>query len=112
MSTLAFIQQIIDVIDEEVVGLENMIIDSGKSGDEPQNEFSQYVDLIVEIKKSASKSKLVIENILNNPEKLKYANSKLSDYGDLMKRMERLTSALDELEYKVCPVIKFMIFFF
>ena len=113
---LTFVQQLLAAIDEETFSLEHMIVhrnsfeidttsspllSSSSSSIEPLNEFDQYVTLISEIKKISEKSKVSCEVILSDSEKLKFANTRLNDYGDLMKRFERLTSAVDELEYKV-----------
>lgn len=104
---LTFVQQLLAAIDEEAFSLEHMIVhrDNFENENDPLNEFDQYVSLITEIKKSSEKSKLSVETILQDSDKLKFANTRLNDYGDFMKRLERLTSAVDELEYKVISLI-------
>jgi hypothetical protein len=106
---VALVGEVLAAIDEEIFSLEHMIVrrdayaceEGGGSSDSEQ--FDQYVALISEMKKSSEQSKVALETILHDGDKLKFANTRLSDYGDLMKRFERLNSAVDELEYKVLP---------
>lgn len=113
MAAITFIQQLVSTINEESFSLDHMIVnyDNYTTEDEPNdpnnpnnnqlNEFDNYVNLIKEIKVLSEKSKISVDNILQDNDKLKFLNTRLNDYGDLMKRLERLTSAVDELEYKV-----------
>lgn len=116
MSVVNYIQEVIETINEEILCIDNMLIDSGRNTSnssssnknkdkdkdkEKENEFTQYYDDIQIIKQCSNKSKLIINKIIENEDKSKYLLAKLTDYGDLVKRIERLTSAIDELEYKV-----------
>jgi hypothetical protein len=97
-----YLQELLQTVNYEIVTLENMIIDDGKSGvNDPNNEFAFYAEEVNIIKEYSQKSMESMERIQSNEEHAKYILSKLTDYGDLMKRIDRLTSALDELEYKV-----------
>jgi Mg2+ and Co2+ transporter CorA len=101
-SIVTHLQEILQTIHEEISTLENMIIDDGRnSGGEPNNEFTQYAEEVHKIKEYSHKSTRTIHSIQENETNSKYVISKLTDYGDLMKRVDRLSSALDELEYKV-----------
>lgn len=96
------LQELLQTINHEIVTLENMIIDDGKSGgNDPNNEFAYYAEEVNIIKEYSQKSMQSMERIQTNEENAKYVLTRLTDYGDLMKRIDRLTSALDELEYKV-----------
>jgi predicted nuclease with TOPRIM domain len=103
--SVALVAEVLATISEESFSLEHMIVHRDsydlENANETKNEFDQYVELMTEIKKSSEKSKAAIETILNDSENLKFANSRLADYGDLVKRVERLNSVVDELEYKV-----------
>jgi hypothetical protein len=100
---VALVGEVLAAIDEEVFSLEHMIVRRGSydEGGDSSDQFDQYVSLMAEMKKSSELSKTALEIIFQDGEKLKFANTRLSDYGDLMKRLERLNSAVDELEYKV-----------
>lgn len=105
MATTALVAEVLAAIGEESFSLEHMIIHRSEyevtDTQTPGNEFDEYVRLMTEIKSSSEKCKIAAEVILKDPENLKYADTRLADYGDLMKRLERLNSAVDELEYKV-----------
>lgn len=109
MATTALVAEVLAAIGEEAFSLEHMIIHRGvyetTEGPTTENEFDEYVRLMTEIKTSSEKAKGAVERILKDPENLKYADTRLADYGDLMKRLERLNSAVDELEYKVIHFI-------
>ena len=96
------LQELLQTIHNEILTLENQIIDNGKSsGNDTNHEFTSYAEELIHIKEYSQKSLASMEQILMNEESVKYLLVKLTDYGDLMKRIDRLTSALDELEYKV-----------
>ena len=129
MSIINSLEEIISTINEEINGLDDMLIDSGigkinnspsispssssisssslpsSSSTNQENEFTQYYNNIKRIKESSIKSKIILSKVLENEEKTKYIINKLKDYGDLIKRIERLTSAIDELEYKVLTML-------
>jgi Mg2+ and Co2+ transporter CorA len=101
-SIVSYLQEILETIHVEINSLENMIIDDGRSaGGEPSTDFAQYAEEVHKIKEYSDKSTRTINSIQQNEINSKYVLSKLTDYGDLMKRVDRLSSALDELEYKV-----------
>ena len=105
---VALVAEVLATISEESFSLEHMILHrdysydpEGEAQSDVKNEFNQYVELMAEIKRSSDLSKTAVETILSDTDNLQFANSRLADYGDLVKRVERLNSAVDELEYKV-----------
>lgn len=105
---VALVAEVLATISEESFSLEHMILHrdhsydpEGEAQSDAKNEFNQYVELMAEIKRSSDLSKTAVETILSDTDNLQFANSRLADYGDLVKRVERLNSAVDELEYKV-----------
>lgn len=108
MSILNYLQDILQVITTESKSLDDMVIDNGKNSGNDNDinfEFIQYAEQVPKISEYSQKSLQILDKITSNENNLKYIVQKLTDYGDLTKRIDRLTSALDELEYKVTNYI-------
>ena len=101
MSALRQVEEIISVIGDEVNDLDSMLLCDSTYFEDPESDFAVMVQNIQDIRECLNKTRTTFGRINGNPEHLKFATTKIHDNGDLQKRIQRLTSAVDELEYKV-----------
>jgi hypothetical protein len=101
MSALTHVEEIISSIGDEIDDLDAMLLCDSTFFKDPESDFAVMVRNVQDIREDITKSRTLLEKINANSEHSKYVATKFKDNGDLLKRLQRLTSAVDELEYKV-----------